>query len=148
MKKRHLSMWLSRGSFGFKVFITQTTVWLSEWQQTVQSCQLTSHVEQASSIGISSFFHCKAGIATATSGDFPQVSWNHWVFQRAHNPIHQILRSRFVHLDNVLVFMLLSNETPFQPTRKQHNQSISAWLSWFMQFRCCGLYWCVTASRL
>ena len=55
-------MWLSRGSFGFKVFITQTTVWLSEWQQTVQSCQLTSHVEQASSIGISSFFHCKAGI--------------------------------------------------------------------------------------
>ena len=148
MKKRHLSIWLSRGSFGFKVFITQTTVWLSEWQQTVQPCQLTSHVEQASSIGISSFLHCKAGILPIVESSPKWAETRDWVFQRAHNPNHQILRSRFVHLDNVLVFMLLSNETPFQPTRKQHNQSISAWLSRFMQIRCCGLYWCVTASRL
>lgn len=65
MKKRHLSIWLNKGSFGFKLFITQTMVWLSEWQQTVQPCQLTPHVVQASSIGNNSFTAMDAALVAS-----------------------------------------------------------------------------------
>ena len=125
----------SVGSFAFKLTVIIVIPTLHFGYQSgsrlhVQHCQLTPHEAQASNIGNNSFTQWillivenpPMGAKTIESSIVP------------HNPLGLMHHSRFV-TSGLLVSMLLSNETPFKPTRTQHHHLISAWLWQFMQIK-------------